>query len=191
MNSRPNRDEAWNFLCEYVMNPSLRKHALAVEAVMRHFAALHGEDVEMWGVIGLLHDFDYERYPDQHCRKAFEILSSEGVDPQYVHAICSHGFGLCSEVEPVHKMEKILYTIDELTGLIHAACLMRPSQSVLDIEVKSVMKKFKQSGFAVGVNREVINRGCRMLDLSLDEVMGETIAGMRTNAAAIGLQGVR
>jgi predicted hydrolase (HD superfamily) len=156
---------------------------------MRHFAALNGEDVEMWGVIGLLHDFDYERYPEQHCRKAFEILDREGIDPQYIHAICSHGFGLCSEVAPVHKMEKILYTIDELTGLIHAACLMRPSQSVLDIEVKSVMKKFKQSGFAVGVNREVINKGCQMLNLSLDQVIQETIAGMRASAAAIGLQG--
>jgi putative nucleotidyltransferase with HDIG domain len=189
MNSKPNRDEAWSFLCEYVMNPSLRKHALAVEAVMRHFAALNDEDVEMWGVIGLLHDFDYERYPDQHCRKAFEILSREGIDQQYIHAICSHGFGLCSDIEPIRKMEKILYTIDELTGLIHAACLMRPSQSVLDIEVKSVKKKFKQSGFAMGVNREVINKGCQMLNLSLDEVIQETIAGMQASAAAIGLQG--
>ena len=150
---RPTREEAWKLLNEYNKSDALLKHGLAVEGVMRHFAEINGEDTEKWGVIGLLHDLDYEMYPEKHCVKTAEIMRENDIDEDYIHAVCSHGWGLCCDVEPVEKMEKVLYTIDELTGLINAACLMRPSKSVLDIEVKSVKKKFKSSGFAAGVNR--------------------------------------
>ena len=128
-------------------------------------------------------------YPEKHCVKTAEIMRENDIDEDYIHAVCSHGWGLCCDVEPVEKMEKVLYTIDELTGLINAACLMRPSKSVLDIEVKSVKKKFKSSGFAAGVNREVIQKGCDMIGLSLDDVIKETIEGMKSCADAIGLRG--
>lgn len=186
---KPTREEAWQILGEYTKSEALVQHALAVEGVMRHFATLEGEDADEWGVIGLLHDLDYEQYPDQHCHKTAEILEERGVDPAYIRAICSHGYGICTDIEPLSRLEKTLYTIDELTGLIHAVCLMRPSRSVLDLEVKSVKKKFKQASFASGVNREVIIQGCAMLGRDLDDVISETIAGMRQVASAIGLQG--
>ena len=186
---RPTREEAWKLLNEYNKSDALLKHGLAVEGVMRHFAELNGEDTEKWGVIGLLHDLDYEMYPEKHCVKTAEIMRENDIDEDYIHAVCSHGWGLYCDVEPVEKMEKVLYTIDELTGLINAACLMRPSKSVLDIEVKSVKKKFKSSGFAAGVNREVIQKGCDMIGLSLDDVIKETIEGMKSCADAIGLRG--
>ena len=186
---RPTREEAWKLLNEYNKSDALLKHGLAVEGVLRHFAEINGEDTEKWGVIGLLHDLDYEMYPEKHCVKTAEIMRENDIDEDYIHAVCSHGWGLCCDVEPVEKMEKVLYTIDELTGLINAACLMRPSKSVLDIEVKSVKKKFKSSGFAAGVNREVIQKGCDMIGLSLDDVIKETIEGMKSCADAIGLRG--
>ncbi len=186
---RPTREEAWKLLNEYNKSDALLKHGLAVEGVMRHFAEINGEDPEKCGVIGLLHDLDYEMYPEKHCVKTAEIMRENDIDEDYIHAVCSHGWGLCCDVEPVEKMEKVLYTIDELTGLINAACLMRPSKSVLDIEVKSVKKKFKSSGFAAGVNREVIQKGCDMIGLSLDDVIKETIEGMKSCADAIGLRG--
>ena len=186
---RLTREEAWKLLNEYNKSDALLKHGLAVEGVMRHFADINGEDPEKWGVIGLLHDLDYEMYPEKHCVKTAEIMRENDIDEDYIHAVCSHGWGLCCDVEPVEKMEKVLYTIDELTGLINAACLMRPSKSVLDIEVKSVKKKFKSSGFAAGVNREVIQKGCDMIGLSLDDVIKETIEGMKSCADAIGLRG--
>ena len=186
---RPTREEAWKLLNEYNKSDALLKHGLAVEGVMRHFAEINGEDTEKWGVIGLLHDLDYEMYPEKHCVKTAEIMRENDIDEDYIHAVCSHGWGLCCDVEPVEKMEKVLYTIDELTGLINAACLMRPSKSVLDIEVKSVKKKFKSSGFAAGVNREVIQKGCDMIGLSLDDVIKETIEGRKSCADAIGLRG--
>ena len=186
---RPTREEAWKLLNEYNKSDALLKHGLAVEGVMRHFAEINGEDTEKWGVIGLLHDLDYEMYPEKHCVKTAEIMRENDIDEDYIHAVCSHGWGLCCDVEPVEKMEKVLYTIDELTGLINAACLMRPSKSVLDIEVKCVKKKFKSSGFAAGVNREVIQKGCDMIGLSLDDVIKETIEGMKSCADAIGLRG--
>ena len=130
---RPTREEAWKLLNEYNKSDALLKHGLAVEGVMRHFAEINGEDPEKWGVIGLLHDLDYEMYPEKHCVKTAEIMRENDIDEDYIHAVCSHGWGLCCDVEPVEKMEKVLYTIDELTGLINAACLMRPSKSVLDI----------------------------------------------------------
>ncbi|HBG02285.1 MAG TPA: hydrolase [Firmicutes bacterium] len=186
---QPTRNQAWEILTEYNQSNALLQHALAVEAVMRHFAELSGENPDEWGVIGLLHDLDYEQYPDEHCRKTAEILEEKGVDGEYIRAVCSHGYGVCADIEPKSQLEKTLYTIDELTGLINAVCLMRPSKSVLDLEVKSVRKKFKQPSFAAGVNREVITKGCELLGMDLGDVIGATIFGMRKVAAAIGLQG--
>lgn len=183
------RQEAWDLLTKYTKTLSLQKHALAVEAVMKHFAKLNNEDVEKWGVVGLLHDLDYEQFPEEHCHKVVEIMQEEGIDDFYIHAVCSHGYGICSDVKLEHIMEKVLYTIDELTGLINALCLMRPSKSVLDLEVKSVKKKFKDKSFASGVNRQIVKDGCEMLGMSLDEVIKETIEGMKTEAEAIGLKG--
>ncbi|AFK85056.1 MULTISPECIES: HDIG domain-containing metalloprotein [Thermoanaerobacterium] len=188
-NALINRDEAYRLLKEYNKSESLITHALAVEAVMRHFAKLFGEDEEKWGIIGLLHDLDYEMYPNEHCKKVREILKERGWPEEYIHAIESHGWKLCSDVEPVHKMEKVLYTIDELTGLITATALMRPSKSILDLEVKSVKKKWKQKSFAAGVNRDVIEEGAKMLNMDLDKVIEETIIGMRSVADEIGLKG--
>lgn len=182
------RQEAWELLTKYTKTPSLQKHALAVEAVMKHFAKLNNEDVEKWGVVGLLHDLDYEQFPEEHCHKVVEIMQEEGIDDFYIHAVCSHGYGICSDVKPEHIMEKVLFTTDELTGLINALCLMRPSKSVLDLEVKSVKKKFKDKSFASGVNRQIVKDGCEMLGMSLDEVIKETIEGMKSEAEAIGLK---
>ena len=189
MSIKPTREQAWALLNEYNQNDSLLKHGLAVEGVMRHFARLYGEDEEKWGVIGLLHDLDYEKFPEMHCTKSAEIMRQKDIDEAYIHGVVCHGYGICSDVEPVEKMEKVLFTIDELTGLITAACLMRPSKSVLDIELKSVKKKFKTPSFAAGVNRSVIEQGCEMLGMSLDEVIVQTIEGMRQCAEAIGLKG--
>jgi len=186
---KPTREQAYALLVEYNDSPALITHALAVEGVMRHFARMLGEDEEKWGVVGLLHDLDYQRFPEQHCTKAREILTERGVDEEYIHAIQSHGYGLCSDVKPEHVMEKVLYTIDELTGLINATAIMRPSKSVLDLELKSVKKKYKDRSFAAGVNREVIEKGAAMLGMNLDDVITETIAGMRDVADAIGLRG--
>lgn len=185
----PSRAEAYELLTKYNRNDSLIKHALAVEGVMRHFAELLGEDVEKWGVIGLIHDLDYEMYPDQHCKKVREILEEYQWPEDYIRAVESHGWKICTDVEPVEKMEKVLYTIDELTGLIAATALMRPSRSVLDLEVSSVKKKWKQKNFAAGVNREVIEEGARMLEMDLADVIRETINGMRKVAEEIGLKG--
>lgn len=183
------REEAWELLTEYTKTPALRKHALAVEAVMRHFARLRGEEEEMWGIAGLLHDLDYEKFPTEHCKKAEEIMKEHGIDDIYIRAMNCHAYGICTDVKPESQMEKVLFTIDELTGLINALCLMRPSRSVLDLEVKSVKKKFKDKSFASGVNRDVVRSGCEMLGMELDEVIRETIAGMKENAQEIGLKG--
>lgn len=181
------REEAYNLLLKYNKTESLINHGLAVEGVMRHFATLLNEDEEKWGIVGLIHDLDYEMYPEEHCKKVIEILKEEDVNEETIHAVISHGFELCTDVEPVHIMEKVLYTIDELTGLITAAALMRPSKSVMDLEYKSVNKKFKQISFASGVNREVIKKGAVMLDMELKYVIEETIKGMRKVATEIGL----
>ncbi len=186
----PTREQAYDLLSKYNKNGSLIIHALAVEAVMLHFADILGElEKEKWGIIGLLHDIDYEMYPDQHCVKAREILLEHDWQEDYIHAVESHGFGICSDVEPMHRMEKILFTIDELTGLIAATAMLRPSKSILDLEPKSVKKKWKQKSFAAGVNREVIEQGARMLDMELDYIIGETIKGMQKVAESIGLKG--
>lgn len=183
------REEAFELLKEFNKNESLIKHALSVEAVMRHFAELYNEDVEKWGIIGLLHDIDYEMYPEQHCVKARELLEKANWPEEYIHAVQSHGYGICIDVEPKETMEKVLFTIDELTGLITATCFLRPSKSVLDLELKSVKKKWKQKGFAAGVNREVIEQGAERLGMDLDKVIEETIKGMQKAAEEIGLKG--
>lgn len=189
MEKKLSREDAWELLKEYTKTPALRRHALAVEAVMAHFARLNGEDEEVWGVAGLLHDLDYEKFPEEHCKKAEEIMREHGVDEFYIRAMNCHAYGICTDVKPESRMEKVLYTIDELTGLINALCLMRPSKSVLDLEVKSVKKKFKDKSFAAGVNRDVVRSGCEMLGMELDEVIRETIEGMKERAQDIGLKG--
>lgn len=185
----PTREEAWNILREYNKDEHLINHALAVESVMRHFATIYKEDQEKWGIAGLLHDLDYEKYPDEHCKKVIEIMREKNLDEELIHSVVSHGYGLVNEVKPESNLEKVLYTIDELTGLINATVIMRPSKSILDLEVKSVKKKFKSKGFAAGVNREVIKNGCDMINKSLDEVIKETIEGMKNVAEEIGLKG--
>jgi predicted hydrolase (HD superfamily) len=182
-----NREEAYALLTKYNKSEALIRHGLAVESVMRHFAGLFGEDEEFWGNTGLLHDIDYELYPEEHCLKAEELLKDDGASDDIIHAVCSHGWGICCDVEPKHRMEKVLYTIDELTGLITAAALMRPSRSVMDIELSSVKKKFKDKKFAAGVNREVVTNGAALVGMPLDEVITETINGMRDVATDIGL----
>jgi putative nucleotidyltransferase with HDIG domain len=185
----PTRDEAFALLKEFNQNESLLKHALAVEGVMRYAARKRGEDEEKWGVIGLAHDLDYERYPQQHCQKTEEILRERGWPEDYIHAVLSHGWGLCTDIEPQHEMEKVLYAIDELTGLVTAVALVRPSKSVLDMKVKSVNKKWKDKSFAAGANREIIQKGADMLGVELSELFEDVITGMREVAEAIGLKG--
>lgn len=183
------REEAFALLTKYNESPSLVTHAMAVEAVMRYFARQLGEDPEFWGVVGLLHDLDYEKYPDEHCHKSREILEAEGVDEAIVHGVISHGWNICIDVEPVHIMEKVLYATDELTGLITAAVYMRPNRSIMDLEVKSIKKKFKSKSFAAGVDRDIILRGCEMIQMDLDTVIAWCIEGMQEVAGDIGLQG--
>lgn len=184
-----NREAAFALLQEYVKSESLLKHALTVEAVMRSFAEKYQENEDKWGIIGLLHDIDFEMYPEQHCQKTRSILEPRHWPEEYIRAIESHGFKLVNDVEPITTLEKVLYTIDELTGLISATALLRPSKSILDLEVKSVKKKWKQSSFAAGVNRAVIEDGANMLGMSIEEVIAETISGMRKVADDIGLRG--
>jgi putative nucleotidyltransferase with HDIG domain len=185
----PTRQEAFDLLRKYNSTDSLIKHALAVEAVMRHMARKKGEDEEMWGIIGLIHDLDYEMFPDQHCRKSPELLRDAGWPEQHIRAVVSHGWGICSDVEPQSLLEKTLYTIDELTGLVVTTALVRPSRSVLDTEASSVKKKWKTKGFAAGVNRDVIEKGAAMLGEDLTQVITDTILGMRSVAREIGLEG--
>jgi len=185
----PTREEAWALLTEYNKSDSLIKHALAVEAVMRHVARKKGEDEEKWGIIGLVHDLDYERFPEEHCTKTREILTERGWPEDYIRAIVSHGWGICSDVEPQAEMEKVLYAIDELTGLITAVALVRPSKSVMDLTAKSVKKKWKDKAFAAGVDRTIIDKGASMLGVERSELIEDAIMGMREVAEAIGLKG--
>jgi putative nucleotidyltransferase with HDIG domain len=185
----PTREAAMALLKKYNQSESLIKHALAVEGVMRHFARKLDEDQEKWGLIGLIHDLDYEKYPEQHCTKTKEILEKEGWPEEYIHAVVSHGWGICSDVEPETRMEKILYAIDELTGLVVTTALVRPSKSVMDLSAKSVKKKWKDKRFAAGVDRSIIDKGAEMLGMDRTELIHETILGMRTVAEEIGLLG--
>jgi len=185
----PTREEALALLKEFNKTESLIKHALSVEGVMRYMARKRGEDEEKWGIIGLVHDLDYERYPQQHCQKTKEILEERGWPEDYIRAIMSHGWGLVTDVEPQHEMEKVLYAIDELTGLVTAVALVRPSRSVLDMKVKSVSKKWKDKSFAAGVDREVIANGAQMLGMELRDLFEDVIMGMREVAKEIRLAG--
>lgn len=186
----PTREEAYQLLAEYNKGDSLIKHALAVEGVMRYFARKRGEDEEKWGVIGLVHDLDYEQFPEEHCHKSEEILKEKGWPQEYIRAVVSHGWGLCSEVEPQTELEKVLYAIDELTGLVVTTALVRPSKSVMDVKVKSVKKKWKDKRFAAGVDRSIIEKGAGMLGMEVSDLITDTLAGMQEVAEEIGLKGV-
>jgi predicted hydrolase (HD superfamily) len=182
----PTREEAFHLLTSY-NGPALVTHGLAVEAAMRHFAKLFGEDPEYWGMVGLLHDLDYEKYPDKHCYKTQEILQENSYDEAFIRAIMSHGWGICTDIEPQSNLEKTLYGVDELTGLIIACALVRPSRSVQDLEVKSVKKKFKQASFAAGASREVISKGAQMIGMDLDTIIHEVILALRPVETQLGL----
>lgn len=183
------RELSLELLNKYTKNKNLVKHGLVVEAVMKHFAKLYNEDIEKWGIIGLVHDIDYEMYPNEHCTKCVDIMKENGFNEEYIHAVQSHGYNICSDVKPVHKMEMVLYTIDELTGLIIAIALMKPNKSLAEVDLASVKKKWKQKGFAAGVNRDIVESGSVMLGEDLDYVMIETINGMKSIANEIGLGG--
>ncbi len=192
------REEALSLLQKHNKEPFHIRHGLTVEGVMRWYARElgYGEDEDFWGIAGLLHDIDFEEYPEQHCVKAPELLKEGGAEEELIHAVCSHGYGLCSDVEPVHEMEKVLFAADELTGLIGAAAKMRPSKSVMDMEVSSLKKKFKDKRFAAGCSRDVIRTGAERLGWELDRLFEQTILAMRSCEAsveremeALGLQG--
>jgi len=186
----PDRNFAFTILKEYIKNESLIRHALTMEAVMRYFAKLFCKiEVDKWAIIGLLHDIDYERYPDKHCLMVREILSPHGFQEEYLRAIESHGYKIVTDVKPTETMEKVLYAADELTGLIAATVLLRPGKSIMDLKVSSVKKKCKQKGFASGINRDVIEEGAKMLGMELDLLIEHTIKGMQTVAEEIGLKG--
>ena len=178
----PTRDDAWALLTEYNQDPFHLEHAQIVEQTMRYFADKlgYGDEQDFWGIVGLLHDLDFEQFPDQHCIKEQEILRERGVDERIIHATASHGYAITVDIQPEHEMEKILYATDELTGLIGAVALMRPSQSVQDLTLKSVKKKYKSKNFAAGCSREVIERGADMLGWTLDDLITQTIETLRT-----------
>ena len=191
MNSNiPTREQAFNLLKKYNKTENLIKHALAVEGVMRYFARKRGKDEEKWGIIGLIHDLDYEQFPEEHCRKTEEILKENNWPQEYIRAVVSHGWGICSDVEPNTELEKVLYAIDELTGLVVTTALVRPSKSVMDLKAKSVKKKWKDKRFAAGVDRSIIDKGAQMLSMERPELITDTIMGMREVAEEIGLKGV-
>lgn len=182
------REEAMQLLQEYNKEPFHLRHALTVEGVMRYFAQELGytDEVDFWGLVGLLHDLDFEMYPEQHCIKSQEIMQQHNLDPRLIRATASHGYGLAqNDIAPEHQMEKVLFAIDELTGLIGAAAIMRPSKSVMDLELKSVKKKFKDKKFAAGCSRDVITAGAENLGWTLDELIEKTILAMRVDEAAI------
>jgi len=183
----PDRERALALLHKHNQSQSLRSHALAVEAAMRHMAKVWGEDEDYWAEVGLLHDVDYEEFPQEHLKHTPEILKRAGYDDDFIRAVMAHGWGICSDVKPEKKMEKALYAADELCGLVTAAAYMRPSRSVVDLEVPSLKKKFKDKKFAAGVDRQVILQGCEMLGITLEELMQLVIDGMRANHEEIGV----
>jgi putative nucleotidyltransferase with HDIG domain len=183
----PTRDEAFALLSQFTKNEALVKHGLAVEAIMRHFARTFGEDEEAWGIVGLVHDIDYEQYPDQHCAMSRKILSDNNWPEEYIRAVVSHGWGMFTDAEPQTNMEKVLYAVDELSGLIIAAALVRPSRSLMDLEPSSVKKKWKDKAFAAGVDRSIIERGAAMLKMELPDLIRETILAMRPIEKELGL----
>jgi putative nucleotidyltransferase with HDIG domain len=183
----PTYEEALSLFKEFNRSESLLKHAYSVEGVMRYIARKLGEDEEKWGIIGLVHDLDYERFPEEHCTRSRQILEEREWPEEYIRAVVSHGWGICSDAEPQSTLEKTLYAVDELTGLVTAAALVRPSRSVSDMEAKSVMKKWKDKSFAAGVNRSIIEKGSEMLAVELRDLVTDTIMGMREVAGRIGL----
>ena len=187
MNTKFNHDSALELLREYNKEPFHILHGLTVGACMKWFAGElgYGDDQDFWEICGILHDIDFEMYPEEHCKKAVELLEKAGAEPEVIHAVCSHGYGECSEVKPEHEMEKVLFACDELTGLIGAAAKMRPSKSVMDMEVKSLKKKFKDKRFAAGCSREIITKGAEQLGWSLEELMEKTILAMRSCEAQV------
>ena len=187
MKTAVTRQQALALLQKYNQEPFHILHGLTVEGTMRWYAQElgYGEDAAFWGLCGLLHDVDFEKYPEEHCKKAPELLAEIGAEPELVHAVCSHGYGLCSDVEPEHPMEKVLFAADELTGLIGAAAKMRPSKSVMDMEVSSLKKKYKDKKFAAGCSREVIQTGADRLGWTLEELMEKTILAMRSCEAGV------
>ena len=185
----PTREDALTLLTTYTKSESLINHAKAVEAVMRHYAAKYGEDPEKWGLIGLVHDLDWDQFPEEHCERTTAILRGAGWPEDWIRAVRSHAWGIFTDDEPETPMEKALYAIDELTGLITATALVRPSKSILDMKIKSIKKKWKERSFAAGADRELIAKGAEMLGESLDEVLADTLAGMQTVAGEIGLAG--
>lgn len=187
MTSKITREEALALLQKYNKEPFHILHGLTVEGVMRWFAKElgYGEEEEYWAITGLLHDIDFEQWPEEHCKKAPELLAEAGVGEDMIHSICSHGYGLCCDVRPEHLMEQVLFTVDELTGLVGAAAKMRPSKSVMDMEVSSLKKKFKDKRFAAGCSRDVIKDGCQMLGWELDDLFAKTIEAMRSCEAAV------
>ena len=182
MQSNLTREQALALLKTYNKESFHIQHALTVEGVMRWYANElgYGDDADYWATVGLLHDIDFENWPEEHCQKAPELLRAAGVGEDMIHAVCSHAYGLCSDVEPVHEMEKVLFAVDELTGLIGAAALMRPSKSVMDMEVSSVRKKFKDKKFAAGCSRDVIAEGAQRLGWELTDLMGRTLRAMQS-----------
>ena len=182
MGKIPTREEAWELLTRYNQDAFHLQHAETVEGIMRYFARKLGfeQEEDCWGIAGLLHDLDFEKYPEEHCVKSQEIMREEGLDESLIHATASHGYGLVVDVKPVKEMEKVLFAVDELSGLIWAAALVRPSKSVQDLELKSVKKKFKDKRFAAGCSRDVIEKGAEMLGWSLDDLISETILAMRS-----------
>ena len=180
MRTQITRTQAMALLQKYNREPFHIFHGLTVEGTMRYFAREIGEDEDFWGLVGLLHDVDFEKYPEQHCLKAPELLSEIGAEPEFIHAVCSHGYGICCDVEPTLPMERVLFAADELTGLIGAAARMRPSKSVMDMEVASLKKKFKDKKFAAGCSRDVITQGAEHLGWTLEELMEKTILAMRS-----------
>lgn len=186
------RQAALELLKEYNKEPYHIKHALIVEGVMRYFARElgYGDEGEFWGIVGLLHDLDFEIFPEQHCKKQQEIMRERGIDERIIRATASHGYGLTVDIKPEHTMEKVLYAVDELTGLISAVALIRPSKSVSDLELKSVKKKYKSANFAAGCSREVIERGTNMLGWELDELIEKTILAMRETEQRLKSEGL-
>ena len=183
----PDRAAALELLKTYNKEPFHIQHALTVESVMGWYARElgYGEEADFWATVGLLHDVDFEQWPEEHCKKAPELLAQIGCSPEFVHAVCSHAYGTCSDVEPVHEMEKVLFAADELTGLIWAAALMRPSKSVQDMELKSLKKKFKDKKFAAGCSREIISQGAELLGWELDKLLDLALKAMQAEESAI------
>ncbi len=183
----PTREEALALLEQYNENPALVQHGLQVEACMRYFAQKENADVGQWGIVGLLHDLDYGQFPEEHCTKAAEIMTEAGYSEEIIRAMMSHAWGICTEVEPLSAMEKTLYAVDELSGLVNACVLVRPSKSIMDLGLKSVKKKFKTKSFAAGVDRETVRKGADMLGIELDELITEVIEAMKADAETIGV----